>query len=169
MKRNTLFKLLIDISFYLLIPVVFLFPSAILYVLVFPEQEIIKLSTGSVSGGNWATILILLGVYAEYVLFLVGFYNLRKFATLLLKNKIFTKASVQCTKKIGQFFTICGASFLLLKLIYALVASNEYKIEFGVSTIQLHLFLVIIGVFFLILSNAFERAMDLKDENDLTV
>jgi len=54
-------------------------------------------------------------------------------------------------------------------LIYALVASNEYKIEFGVSTIQLHLFLVIIGVFFLILSNAFERAMDLKDENDLTV
>jgi len=45
MKRNTFFKLLIDIFFYLLIPVVFLFPGAILYVLVFPDQEIIKLST----------------------------------------------------------------------------------------------------------------------------
>jgi len=149
--------------------VIFLFPGAILYVLVFPEQEIIKLTTGSVSVGNWATILILLGVYAEYVLFFVGFYNLRKFAALLLKNKIFTKASVQSTKKIGQFFTICGASCLLLKLIYALAASDKYRIEFGISDIQLFLFLVIIGIFFLILSNAFERAMDLKDENDLTV
>jgi hypothetical protein len=168
MNYNSLFKLLIDIAFYLLIPLIFLFPGAILYTLVFPSQEIIKLTTRSISPNGWLTSLILLSIYAEYVLFFVGFYNLRKFAALLLKNRIFTKASVQCAKKIGQFFTICGTSSLLLKLIYALLLSTEYEIEFGISDIQLYLFLTVIGVFFLILSIAFERALSLKEENKLT-
>ena len=169
MNYNSLFKLLIDIAFYLLIPLIFLFPGAILYTLVFPNQEIIKLTTGLVSQNGWLTSLILLSIYAEYVLFFVGFYNLRKFAALLLKNRIFTKTSVQRSKKIGQFFTICGTSSLLLKLIYALSLCKKYQIGFGLSEIELYLFLAIIGVFFLILSTAFKRELKLQEENKLTV
>lgn len=168
MKYNSLFKLLIDIAFYLLIPLIFLFPGAILYILVFPSQEIIQLTTGSISPNGWLTSFILLSIYAEYVLFFVGFYNLRKLAALLLKNRIFTKASFQCAKKIGQFFILCGTSSLLLKLSFTLFLSKEFQSEFGISDIQLYLVLTVIGVFFLILSTSFERAF-LKEENKSTV
>ncbi|MGB3775468.1 MAG: DUF2975 domain-containing protein [Leeuwenhoekiella sp.] len=169
MKIQQLFKLLIDISFYLLIPVIFLFPGAIVYTLIFPDQELIKLTAGTISVSKWSTALILLGIYVEYVIFFVGFYNLRKFSALLLKNKIFSTLSIKRTKKIGLFFTICGASTLVLRVLYALIFSSEFRLEFGFSDVQLFLFLTIIGVFFLILSSAFERAMQLEEETKLTV
>lgn len=169
MNYNTLFKLLINIAFYLLIPVIVLFPSTIIYLLIFPEQQVITHLPYADQGVGWQTVLILLTIYAEYILFFIGFYNLRKYAVLLLKNKIYTVSSVQCSEKIGWFFSVCGASCIVLKLIYVLFLSTESRIEFGISDIQLYLFLLIIGVFFLISSNAFERAMKLEAENKLTV
>jgi len=162
MKLNQLFKLLIDIAFYLLVPVIVLFPGTILYLLIFPGQKVITQLPYAEDGVGWQTVLILLTVFVEYLLFFVGFYNLRKFAMMLLKNKIFTKASVERSKKIGRFFTICGVSSPLLKLLYVLFLSSQNQIEFGISDSQLYLFLVIIGLFFLILSRAFERAMLLE-------
>lgn len=169
MKRNQLFKLLIDISFYLFVPVIVLFPGAIIYMLIFPDQEVINLTPKIIAGRDWITIVILLIIYAEYALFFVGFYNMRKFAMLLLKNRLFSRASVERTRRVGQFFAACGASCLILRIIYALAFSNEVHVEFGFSDTQLFLFLAIIGVFFLILSNAFARAMKLETENKLTV
>ncbi|HEA28385.1 MAG TPA: DUF2975 domain-containing protein [Leeuwenhoekiella sp.] len=169
MKLNQLFKLLIDITFYMLIPVVVLFPGTILYLLIFPGQQIITHLPYAEQGVGWETVLILLTIYGAYLLFFVGFYNLRKFTALLLKDRLFKNSSVQCTKRIGQFFTGCGSFSLTLKLIYVLFLSTESHIKFGVSDIQLYLFLIIIGVFFLILSRAFERALQMEEESKLTI
>lgn len=169
MNYNSLFKLLIDIAFYLLIPAVVLFPGAIIYFIIFPGQQIIAHLPYSENGVGWQTVLILFIIYVEYLLFFIGFYNLRKFAGLLLKNKIFTVLSVQSSKKIGWFFTACGASCFALKLIYDLFFSSKSQIEFNISDSLIFLFLIVVGGFFLILSNAFERTMKLEVKNNSTI
>lgn len=171
MKLNQLFKLLIDIAYYFLIPVVIFFPGIILYLLVFPDQSVIHVQIPFAENGvGWKALSVLIIVYLEFILFFIGFFNLRKLATLLIKNKLFTTDTVEKTKRIGQFFSLCGASSLVLLFGYSLVVhSNRVGITFGISEFQLLLFLVIIGVLFLLLSDAFKQALAYKDENELTV
>lgn len=166
MKLKNVFKLLVDISFYFLVPVIFFMPGAILYFLIFPEQQIVSDLPFSNNGVGWLTGLTLFLLYVEYALFFVGFYNLRKFAAILLKNKLFTKGSIDRTKRAGQFFSICGASSIILKIVYAFTDDRTTRIEFGVSNLQLLIFLVIIGLFFLILSKAFAYTRALEEEQN---
>lgn len=173
MKLNKLFKLLIDLAFYIMIPFVIFFPGTILYILLFPEQTIIdnNLPFASTDSGL-ATALTSLVVFARVILFFIGFYNLRKFAVLLVVNKIFSNKVILHTKKTGQFFTACSILSIILSIIPFISTSytnnmDELPTSFKFSFLPY--FLLIIGVLFLLLSDAFKKTLALKEENDLTV
>jgi len=171
MTLNKLFKLLIDLAFYLMIPIVVFFPGTILYILIFPEQTVINVNIPfMVNGFGFKALLFMTLFFALFLLFFAGFYQLRKFASQLLKGKLFSKDVVVCTRKAGQFFTTCALGSLLFVGIGSLLTSEEkFGITFGTSNFNLLLFLLIVGVLFLLLSDAFARALALKEENDLTV
>tara|TARA_R110002020_G_scaffold468191_1_gene692291 strand:+ start:129 stop:644 length:516 start_codon:yes stop_codon:yes gene_type:complete len=171
MKLNKLFKLLIDLAFYLMIPIVVFFPGTILYILIFPEQTIINVNIPYTENGfSGKALLFTILFFALFLLFFAGFYHLRKFAALLLKNKLFSKDVIVSTKKAGQFFTACALGSFVFIGIYSLFTNlGKFSVTFGTSNFNLHLFLLIIGVLFLLLSDAFARALKLKEENDLTV
>lgn len=171
MKLNKLFKLLIDLAFYLMIPIVVFFPGTILYILIFPEQTIINVNIPYTENGfSGKALLFTILFFALFLLFFAGFYHLRKFAALLLKNKLFSKDVIVSTKKAGQFFTACAlGSFVFIGIYSLFTNSGKFSVTFGTSNFNLHLFLLIIGVLFLLLSDAFARALKLKEENDLTV
>ena len=100
MRLNKLFKLLIDAAFFLMIPIVVFFPGMILYILIFPEQSVIQVNIPFTSNGFGAKALLFsLLFFSLFLLFFLGFYQLRKFAGLLLKGKLFSKAVVICTHK----------------------------------------------------------------------
>ena len=171
MKLNKLFKLLIDLAFYLMVPIVVFFPGTILYILIFPEQTIINVNIPFMENGFGVKALFFMIVFfAHFLLFFAGFYQLRKFAGQLLKKKLFSSEVIKSTKKAGQFFTACGLGSLVFIGINSLL-TNEGKISitFGISNFSMLLFLLIVGVLFLLLSDAFARALKLKEENDLTV
>ncbi|WP_028376897.1 DUF2975 domain-containing protein [Leeuwenhoekiella sp. MAR_2009_132] len=171
MHLNKLFKLLIDLAFFLMIPIVVFFPGTILYILIFPEQTIINVNIPFIEDGFGGKALVFLILFfALFLLFFTGFYHLRKFAGLLLKNKLFSKEVIVRTKKAGQFFTACAlGSFIFIGIYSLLTVKNKFSITFGTSNFNLLLFLLIVGVLFLLLSDAFARALKLKEENDLTV
>lgn len=171
MKLNKLFKHLIDLAFYLMLPVVIFFPGTILYILIFPQQSIIKVNIPYTEQGfGSGALLFTICFFILFLLFFAGFFQLRKFAGQLLKKKLFSSEVIKSTKKAGQFFTACGLGSLVFIGINSLL-TNEGKISitFGISNFSLLLFLLIVGVLFLLLSDAFARALKLKEENDLTV
>lgn len=162
MTLNSLFKTCIDIAFFLLVPVVVFFPGTVLYMLFFPKQEIINTNIPFMDDGlTIASVVFLFVFFAEFVLFFVGFYHLKKLAGLTLKKKnFFTQDVVLKLKRIGQFFSICGGSSLVLLIGFKLVTlSNKISFHLGIGSTQLLLFLFIIGIFFLMLSHAFEKAI----------
>ena len=171
MKLNKLFKLLIDLAFYLMVPIVVFFPGTILYILIFPQQSIIKVNIPYTEQGfGSGALLFTISFFIFFILFFAGFFQLRKFASQLLKKKLFSLEVIKSTKKVGQFFTAAGLGSLVFVGINSLL-TNEGKISitFGISNFSLLLFLLIVGVLFLLLSDAFARALKLKEENDLTV
>ena len=171
MKLNKLFKLLIDLAFYLMVPVVVFFPGTILYILIFPKQSIIKVNIPYTEQGfGSGALLFTICFFILFLLFFAGFFQLRKFAGQLLKKKLFSLEVIKSTKKIGQFFTACGlGSFVFVGINSLLTNEGTVSITFGISNFSLLLFLLIVGVLFLLLSDAFARALKLKEENDLTV
>lgn len=171
MKLNKLFKLLIDLAFYLMVPIVVFFPGTILYILIFPEQSIIKVNIPYTEQGfGIKALFFMIGFFALFLLFFAGFFQLRKFAGQLLKKKLFSLEVIKSTKKVGQFFTAAGLGSLVFVGINSLLTNEgTISITFGTSNFSLLLFLLIVGVLFLLLSDAFARALKLKEENDLTV
>lgn len=172
MKLTVLFKTLIDIPFFFLVPVVIFFPGTILYMVLFPTQEIIPTTIPFQDDGlTTASILFLSFVFIEILLFFIGYINLRKLAALTIKRKTFLTSTVVLKfKRVGQFFSICGGSSLVALLGFKLYNSFQVgQINLGFSTYYLLLFLFIIGIFFLMLSSAFEKSIVIKSENDLTV
>lgn len=170
MNLNKLFKTLIDLAFYLMIPIVIFFPGTILYVLIFPNQSVIKVNIPyRETGFGVKALLFSIIFFALFLLFFAGFYQLKKFAGLLSKGKLFSRAVIKRTHKAGQFFTASGLGSLAFVGLNSLLVTSKFAITFGASNFSLLLFLVIVGVFFLLLSNAFKEALALKEENDLTV
>jgi len=147
------------------------FPGTILYILMFPQQSIVKVNIPYTEQGfGSGALLFTICFFILFLLFFVGFFQLRKFASQLLKKKPFSSEVIKSTKKVGQFFTASGLGSFVFVVIHSLL-TNEGKISitFGISNFSLLLFLLIVGVLFLLLSDAFARALKLKEENDLTV
>jgi len=138
---------------------------------MFPQQSIVKVNIPYTEQGfGSGALLFTICFFILFLLFFVGFFQLRKFASQLLKKKPFSSEVIKSTKKVGQFFTASGLGSFVFVVIHSLL-TNEGKISitFGISNFSLLLFLLIVGVLFLLLSDAFARALKLKEENDLTV
>ena len=170
MKLNLLFKRCIDIAYFVMLPIVFFFPGTIMYMLFFPQQTIIKPNVPfEYDSMNIYVTLFLFFVFIEFVIFFIGFYHLRSLSKSFLKKKFFTSSVVLKLKRVGQFFSICGLSSILILVATELFTSETTRITIGLSTNSLLFFLMLIGMFFLLLSNAFEKAIAYKSENDLTI
>ncbi|WP_031427017.1 DUF2975 domain-containing protein [Flavimarina sp. Hel_I_48] len=171
MRLNKIFKLLIDVAFYLMVPIVLFFPGTILYILIFPGQTVINVNVPFMENGfGFKAFFFMLVFFALFLLFFLGFYQLRKFAAQLLKQRLFSKEVISSTQKAGQYFTICGIGSLVFIAMNALFTNHgKFSVTFGISNFSLLLFLSIVGVLFLLLSDAFKKALVLKEENELTV
>jgi len=165
MKRNILFKTLIDILFFLqcfgLLGAIFVLPSNIGTI----SQANILVEDWNMT--HW-TIFILSTV--GYLLFLTAIYFLRKMARNYLSNKPFSIGITQYLKKSGQYFILYGVITICIIIIQFMEKLFNSRIEFTYDiSIQMPVLSLIIGLFFTIQSNTLINAKKLKEENDLTV
>jgi len=114
-------------------------------------------------------ILAALGLVI-YVVVLISLHYLRKVSKNLLIDRKFSTAIITNLRKSSIHFLADGG--LLIFLMLTLWVGNFFngKIEF-VYDLKLitSLFLMIIGLFFIIQSNTLSLAKDMKEENELTI
>lgn len=158
MKDLRLFKSLIDILFFLHV----LGPLAI--VLWFPLGIFDGANTEQLHLLEW----IILTVYCIiYLIFLRGLFFLRKIARKLLQNIIFNKSVAYSTMISGYHFIFAGILLLLIKLSEKLFQLNFESLPKSFSITPI--FLIMVGLFFIIQSEILLKAIDIKGENDMTI
>ena len=157
MKKAVLFKTLIDIIFYLYV-------IGLIAILLKSPFNLTKETNLEQPNFLYWLILAIDGIC--YFIFLRGLYFLRKMARIFLSEKYFTKTVAISMQSSGNQFIYAGLLSILgwtLGLIFniAIDPSNTLRI--------IPLFIIIIGLFFTIQSKALLSAIEIKNENDLTV
>jgi len=165
MKKTILFKKLID-TLYILY---FILLIGIILMISFGSG---KSTINQVNIEDWGFVLWFIGIVAfiANIIFLRGLYYLRKMTKFLLSKKYFSDMIIMNLKKSGNHFFVSGIIFFVLYIITWLNKLYEDKsvINFN-NNLLIPLFLIIIGVFFIIQSNTLNLAKHIKKENELTI
>lgn len=83
----------------------------------------------------------------------------------LEKDDFFTPILVSDFKKIGVLFIACSLGELVASLITRLIVNSQFNLKLNTSIVLFF----IMGLFFMFLSEVFEKARTLQQENDLTI
>ena len=165
MKKTILFKTLVDILYFLhfigLLGIILILPFGIVNI----NQA--NISVEDWSFFNWIIVIISL---TTYIIFLGGLYYLRKMARFLLSNKHFSNLIISNLKKSGTHFLLTGVLSLFLIILLWINKLYDGKLELVYDiNFMIPLFLMIIGMFFIIQSKTLLLAKNIKEENELTV
>ncbi len=77
---------------------------------------------------------------------------------------------IENLKRSGNMFSIAGVFLMVTYAIFWLsrLSLGTIKLTYG-TNLMIPLFLIIIGLFFILQSNALFKAKSIKEENDLTI
>lgn len=103
-------------------------------------------------------VLTFTGIYS--------FYLFRKTLNYFIQVKPFHDAVILNFKKTGRLLIVVGILGSFFRLVIRAALNNELKLNLGFSP---YVLILCLGLFFLILSEAFKVAKHAKEENELTV
>ena len=172
MKPPILLKTILDIAFYLLIAGIFF--SIFFVVLIMLNSETffipINIDGAEITEYTPSTIFLMLISMSFFVLFIFLVYYLRKLVRNFLKQDIFSKGQVKYLNRIGNLIIGISVGKVVIDLLKNLFLENEisFGIEIG-GDFGSFWFTLALGLFFIFLSQVFEKARLLKEDNDLTV
>jgi len=158
MKNSFLFKTLIDIFFFFqVIGLIALLTKIPLGFMPVKNMEPLHLN-------GWTFLIINCIIY---LIFLRGLFFMRKIAREFIIGKTLTKTIANYMKITGNNFTSSGLILLIIMIIdrFFNLHIDPIPKSFSITPI----FLVIVGLFFIIQSQTYLKAIKIKDENDLTV
>jgi hypothetical protein len=102
---------------------------------------------------------------ASYIVIIYSLFLFRKLLRLFQLKIIFDKTTIFYLNRIGRLFIISGLLSEIPAFFFKL-AEREIKIEIGSDSL---LYLISLGLFFMVLSEVFKIAKTMKEENELTV
>lgn len=151
------------ITNYVYIISVISFPLAVIFSILI----LFDLTSGKINDyvGIWSKIVILI-VLAGFGLFVYTLYHFKKLLANFKEKLIFETGTCQLFHKIGKTIIY----FALLSFIFGFIPkttqATTINITFGFSP---SLFIVSLGLFFLVLAEVFKMGKQLKEENELTI
>lgn len=114
-------------------------------------------------------VLFIISVFT-YFLFVYAIYLFKKTVNLFIGKRIFDDKVINNLSKIGKIFIAVTLTLNILDFIYSVLFLKKLDIEthlsFGFDSM---LFNIAIGLFFIIMSEVFKMAKNIKEENDLTI
>jgi hypothetical protein len=114
------------------------------------------------------TKLVLTLFIIAYCFFVFGLFQLRKVLDLFSKKIIFEHPNILLLNKVGQNFLYASLISGIALFLFHLFIKGQAVLEFGGGFNSL-LFTASLGLFFMVLSEVFEIAKNMKEENDLTI
>lgn len=165
MTKTILFKTLVDILY-------FLHFIGLLGIILILPFGIVNINQANISVEEWSFLnwIIVIVSLTTYIIFLIGLYYLRKMARFLLSNKYFSDFTISNLKKSGTHFLLTGilSLFLIILLWIGKLYDGKLELVYDIN-FMIPLFLMIIGMFFIIQSKTLLLAKNIKEENELTV
>lgn len=100
-----------------------------------------------------------------FLLFVRAVYLLKSTLKDLSEGNYFSDLVIKHFKKIGKLILICGLSYAMFKFVARLILLSDIRLGLDYSLITP----IVIGLFFMFLSEVFAKAKETKEENDLTI
>lgn len=167
MKTIKILRKLINIYYYLLL---FVLVGIVIFVsILFQKGETIDLKiiegydTSSLSIQKLMAITVVPIVI--YLLFVRAIYLLKSTLKDLSEGNYFSELIINNFKMIGKLILICGVSYAVFKFVIRLIILRDIRFGIDFSLITP----IVIGLFFMFLSEVFTNARETKKENDLTI
>ncbi|WP_350289789.1 DUF2975 domain-containing protein [uncultured Croceitalea sp.] len=180
MKTERKLKILIDLFFYGLV-LAFLVDLIRSYFWYTEYKELINYQTIEKVSPISSTFIVLLIIFTFIIglLFILGVHNLRKALLPIMEGNYFSQTVTSNFRKAGRIFFTLGSIIVLIKYVLPLISLvltiNNPALTKNTSHINLDpntdspFFLIIIGLFFILVSKLFIKSRELKKENDLTI
>ena len=171
MKKTILFNKLLNFLFYLSLVIVLSISISF-----FAIPCLVEIDPARIRILNQDVISVHLIPYT-FVVIIICFYIIRalfylkKVSYLLLKKHHFSDDIIINLKKTGKNFLISGIISGSFEILFFLYTMLEYRFQgFKIPpSIYMILFLLIIGLFFIIQSESLAKAKELEEENKLTI
>lgn len=171
MKKLYILKTLVDLLWFFSIIVIVAMAIFLPFLFFSPEPMDIPVRIGesTVTAMDLMTKFFLLGLVIAYCFFVYGLFLFRKVLVLFSKRQIFEDAVIVLLNKIGKFFLIASLIAVSVDFIGKIYIENRF--EFGIKGgfFDSFLFTASLGLFFMVLSEVFANAKNMKEENDLTI
>tara|TARA_R110000787_G_scaffold174118_1_gene286700 strand:+ start:177 stop:713 length:537 start_codon:yes stop_codon:yes gene_type:complete len=175
MKTTRILNLLINLLYYALIVVITGITLFYITVLFFSEHLPSPLrGFGMIFSFGWKLLILPIITYINFILFIIAINYLKKCVKPFLKSNFYSKVVIKSLKKAGVLFLFIGISMILLELFTSIFIQNTIGFSKGftfifsfIGAIDIHMvFLIIIALFLLLFSKAFENSKRLQQEND---
>ncbi|HTO34776.1 MAG TPA: DUF2975 domain-containing protein [Flavobacterium sp.] len=139
-------------------------------ILFVPDADIpVKIKGVAVEINNiGAKILLVISVIA-YLLYVYAVFLLKKTIGLFIERKIFDNQVIKNLNNIGKLFITVALMMSVPLFLYQVLYTRHIELELTSYYSDSMLFNVVIGLFFMILSEVFKMAGNLKEENELTI
>ncbi|HEX8269881.1 MAG TPA: DUF2975 domain-containing protein [Flavobacterium sp.] len=119
------------------------------------------------SDGSSIALIALSGIGAFF--FVYAIFLLRKVLQAFLRNQIFEDDVIRNFKLIGKFIIAYALLTSVPMLIYRMVQENHFEVGFTGGGFDSLLLSVSLGLLFIVIGEIFQKAKNLKEENELTV
>ncbi|WP_051200348.1 DUF2975 domain-containing protein [Flavobacterium subsaxonicum] len=167
MKNLSLLKTLTKILFVLCLIGIFFYVPFILMVAVFPESVPVKINGEAATTTTVETLILMLALGIGFAFFTYALYLFKNVLELFQKKKIFHDDVIKNFNQIGKAIIIGYFIMVLSYVGYCLAAQK--LIEISAEGFNQSILTVGLGLFFMVLSEVFLMAKNIKEENDLTV
>lgn len=139
----------------------------ILMLAVIPDQVPFTLEGDLKGKTGWESTIILLVVYVGALFFVYALYLFRKTLDLFRKRIIFDDRVIKNFDQIGKAILI-GYFIILGMYVFLWLTHTVHEVTFNID-MNNTLLTIGLGLFFMVLSEVFQKAKSIKEENELTV
>lgn len=169
MKSSVLLRNIISIAYYSFIVVGVGVFGLLIFTLIWDVNlalEIFKDSDDFRITSERALISILIYSLLSFGVWIYLFRLIRNLMDSLTSDSIFTKLQASSFKIIGQLLILITVIDTLFSFIFELIFTDQVHIKIGFMDFWL---LIVLGLFFIFISQIFNKARLYKEENELTV
>jgi H+/Cl- antiporter ClcA len=120
---------------------------------------------------KWETVMLIITAYIPVLVGFCAVYCLKKFVDDISLTNLFSEKQVVFLRKIGVNIIVYIIVSYVISFILDVIYNRTTKIGFSYEDdlISNYFFILIIGLFFIFLSEIFKIAKQHKEENELTV
>ncbi|TBW29869.1 DUF2975 domain-containing protein [Gramella sp. KN1008] len=169
MKSSVLLRNIISLAYYSFIIVGVAVFGILIFTLIWDENmalEIFKNSDDFKITSVRALISLLTYSLISFGFWIYLFRLIRNLMDSLTSKSIFTKFQISSFKIIGQLLILVTVIDTLFSFIFEIIFTDQVHIKTGFMNFWL---LIVLGLFFIFISQIFNKARLYKEENELTI